>query len=156
MNVAYNVHTQRTSLEYRATLNPATRTTLASPFFRCYTCLPCFLRPLITDHFRMSTSSCDAPSSPSMRLLFQPTDRAQPISRGPLSGTRFSVERARAPRTGYGIDEYQGTGYLSGTSRGLIGPPSWRDGYGTAQEMFFFARCCQNNFEILRLSLFEN
>ena len=55
-NVEYNVLTQRTSLEYRATLNRATRTTLTSPSFGRYTCLLCFLRPLITRRGLLATS----------------------------------------------------------------------------------------------------
>ena len=47
MNVAQEVHTQRSLLDYRTTLHCATRTTLASLFFGCYSCLLCILCPLI-------------------------------------------------------------------------------------------------------------
>ena len=54
--VAYNVHTQRTPVKYRATLHRATRTTLASLLLGCYSCLLCFLRPLITRRGLLATS----------------------------------------------------------------------------------------------------
>ena len=48
MNVAYKIHTRRTLLEYRATIHYATRITLASLSFGCYSCLLLFLCPLIS------------------------------------------------------------------------------------------------------------
>ena len=55
-NVANEVHTQRTLLEYHATIHCATRTTLASLFFGCYFCLFCNLRPLISRRALLATS----------------------------------------------------------------------------------------------------
>ena len=48
INVAYKVHTQRTLLEYRATIHYATGITLASLSFGCYSRLLLFLCPLIS------------------------------------------------------------------------------------------------------------
>ena len=51
-----NVHTQRTPLQYRATLHRTTRITLASLLFGRYACLLCFLRPLISRKGLLATS----------------------------------------------------------------------------------------------------
>ena len=48
LNVAYKIHTQRTLLEYRATIHYATRITLAPLLFWCYSCLLRFLCPQIS------------------------------------------------------------------------------------------------------------
>ena len=41
VNITRNIHTQRTPFEYRATIHCATRITLASLPFGCYSCLLC-------------------------------------------------------------------------------------------------------------------
>ena len=51
-----NVYTQRTPLQYRATLHRTTRITLASLLFGRYACLLCFLRPLISRRGLLATS----------------------------------------------------------------------------------------------------
>ena len=55
-NRSNNVHTQRTPLQYRATLHRTTRITLASLLFGRYACLLCFLRPLISRKGLLATS----------------------------------------------------------------------------------------------------
>ena len=55
-NRSNNVHTQRTPLQYRATLHRTTRITLASLLFGRYACLLCFLRPLISRRGLLATS----------------------------------------------------------------------------------------------------